>query len=170
MRWWTFLVLGIDLWGASWWVHHCRQNVKPSLVRVTMFPCRSQAEKESLYVCTLESGASRNLYREWKSRISSRIFPLCNNSTSHVHIPPVRHVISWAGMVELSWLPIDKLVWMCTCVVCMCTWMYVYHCLSCCGEHKCLIRTIWWVHPQFSLGRVPGRSFYLLTGLRKRTL
>ena len=44
--------------------------------RVAMSLWRSQAEKESVYVCTPESGASRNSHRE--DRISSIIFPLCH--------------------------------------------------------------------------------------------
>ena len=55
------------------WCHPCGQNLVGFLA---MSPWRSQAEKESVYVCILESGASRNLYIEGRPRISCRI---CNN-------------------------------------------------------------------------------------------
>ena len=83
--------LGVDLWLASWWVHHCGQNFKPSLGRfLPISPWKSQAEHESVYVCTLESGASRNV---------------CGEGYPLEFVSIVRHIIFWAGMAELSWLP-----------------------------------------------------------------
>ena len=49
MWWWTFLVLGVDLWWASWWVHpHGQKTVNPTWVR-WLCPPRGLRQKRSLH-------------------------------------------------------------------------------------------------------------------------